>query len=262
MSFLSLSKAFASTVPAPRRAACPVALITGANRGIGFAVARDFAHHGVLPVLGARDLGRGIAARDALLDEGCHAEVVELDVTSDLQVGAAIARTLERFGRIDILINNAGVFTEGRAQRATAGEGLRGGQMRDLLDVNVVGAYRMIVGVLPAMRRQGFGHIVNISSDMARSASLASGLEDAGGFAVGYRMSKTALNTLTRVLSAEVAAWNIKINCISPGLVRTSMGRPDAHRMPAEAARDIVALALKEEPPNGAFFRGGEEVDW
>lgn len=262
MFLLSLSKALAPAERAPRRAAAPVALITGANRGIGFAVARDFAQNGVLPVLGARDVGRGIAARDALRGEGCPAEVVELDVTSDRQVEAAIARTLKRFGRIDILINNAGVFTEVRSQRVTAGEGLRGTQMRDLLDVNVVGAYRMIVGVLPVMRQQGFGHILNISSDMARTASIGPGLEEAGGFAVGYRMSKTALNTLTRVLAVELAASNIKINCMSPGLVRTAMGRPEADRMPADAAREIVAFALKEDAPSGAFIRSGAEIDW
>lgn len=262
MFLLSLSKALTPIVRAPRRTTFPVALITGANRGIGFAVARDFAHNGVLPVLGARDVGRGIAARDALRGEGCPAEVVELDVTSDWQVEAAIARTLKRFGRIDVLINNAGVFTEGRTHRATAGEGHCGTQMLDLLDVNVVGAYRMIVRVVPAMRQQGYGHIVNISSDMARTASLGPGLEDAGGFAVGYRMSKTALNTLTRVLSIELAACNIKINCISPGLVRTSMGRPDADRTPAEAAREIVAFALREDAPSGVFIRSGAQIEW
>ena len=181
---------------------------------------------------------------------------MRLDVTNDNEVAISIDLVLGRLGRLDILINNAGVFAEPRGACVSAARGVSGRSLLELLDTNVVGAYRLSAAAIPVMLRQDGGRIVNVSSDMGPTESLQADLGADGGFCVGYRMSKIALNTMTRVLASEVEGTSLRVNAVTPGQVRTEMGRPDADRSVAEGADSIVWLAtLGEESPNGALIR-------
>lgn len=240
-----------------------VALVTGANRGLGLEVARQLARRGVFPVLGARNADRGIAAVGALRAEGLDGVAVRLDVTDDNDVAGCLDLVLSHLGRLDIVVNNAGVFPESRQGRVCAADCASGRTLLELLDVNSVGAYRVAAAALPIMLRRGYGQIVNVSSDMAISEALSASGALAGGYCVGYRMSKTALNTMTQVLAAEVAGTGVRINAVTPGRVRTEMGRPDADRSLAEGADSIVWLAmLGDECPNGKLVRDRRVVPW
>jgi NAD(P)-dependent dehydrogenase (short-subunit alcohol dehydrogenase family) len=254
-----LTRSLLRSVPLDR----PVALVTGANRGIGLEVACQLAQRGVFPVLGARNADRGAAAVDTLRAAGLDAVAVRLDVTCDNEVADALDMVLAHFGRLDIVVNNAGVFPESRTGRVTAASGVSGRALLEVLDVNAVGAYRVAAAALPVMVRQGHGRIINVSSDMAHSHALDGQGPPTGGFCVGYRMSKFALNVMTQVLAAEVAGTAVRVNAVSPGLVRTKMGRPEADRSVGEGADSIVWLAtLGDECPNGALVRDRRVVAW
>jgi NAD(P)-dependent dehydrogenase (short-subunit alcohol dehydrogenase family) len=254
-----LTRSQASHVPLNK----PVALVTGANRGIGLEVARQFAARGVLPVLGARNAERGVTAVDGLRAAGLQAVAVRLDVTCDHDVADAVDAVLTHFGRLDIVVNNAAMFPESREGRVSHAAGACGRTLLELLDVNAVGAYRVAAAALPVMLRQGFGRIINVSSDMASTSELQAVGPPPGGFCVGYRMSKTALNVMTQVLATEVQGTGIRVNAVSPGQVRTDMGRLDADRSVSEGADSIVWLALLgEDGPNGALVRDRQVVPW
>ena len=229
-----------------------VALITGANRGIGLETARQLARLGVVAVIGSRDLAKGQAAAESLKSEGLDAPVVQLDVTDAASVARGVAEATSFFGRIDILINNAGIFTD----RHIPALEIAPDHVEEIFQANTIGPLRMIQAVVPGMKERGYGRIVNMSSMLAQ-------LKDMGPLKPGYRMSKTALNALTRVVAAEVGPGNIKVNTMSPGWVKTDMGGMDAPRTVAEGADTAVWLAtLPDDGPSGGFFESRKAIPW
>lgn len=233
-----------------------VALVTGANRGIGLEVVRQLGRLGLTAVLGSRDRAKGEAAAATLESEGIAAPVVVLDVTDARSVADAVAGVHKRFGRIDVLVNNAGVSLDG--SRAPVGSVLDVDPdiVARTLDANTLGPLRLIQAVVPLMRRQGYGRIVNVSSGLGQLSAM-------GGSWPGYRMSKVALNALTRIVAAELGAGNIKVNTMSPGWVRTDMGGASAPRSVAEGADTIVWLAtLADDGPTGLFFQDRKSIAW
>jgi NAD(P)-dependent dehydrogenase (short-subunit alcohol dehydrogenase family) len=220
----------------------PVALVTGANRGIGAEIATQLARdHDMLVIAGARDPSR-VEARDNVL-------AVELDVTDDDSVGAAVAGIESGRGRLDVLVNNAGVYGE---PNGVADYPL--GEAHQLFEVNVYGPWRLIQAALPLLRRSPAARIVNVSSGSGQ-------LDDMGPGRTAYRLSKAALNALTRTLAAEEP--QIKVNSICPGWVRTDMGGPTATRSVAEGADTAVwAATLGDDGPSGGFFRDREPIPW
>lgn len=229
-----------------------VALITGANRGIGLETARQLARLGVVAVIGSRDLAKGQAAAESLKSEGLDAPVVQLDVTDAASVARGVAEATSFFGRIDILVNNAGIFTD----RHIPALEIAPDHVEEIFQANTIGPLRMIQAVVPGMKERGYGRIVNISSMLAQ-------LKDMGPLKPGYRMSKTALNALTRVVAAEVGPGNIKVNTMSPGWVKTDMGGMDAPRTVAEGADTAVWLAtLPDDGPSGGFFESRKAIPW
>jgi NAD(P)-dependent dehydrogenase (short-subunit alcohol dehydrogenase family) len=229
-----------------------VALVTGASRGLGFEIARQLAGQGLHVVIGARDRGRAEIAVAALARAGLPAGAVAMDVADADSVPRAIAETVARFGRVDVLVNNAGVALDAdrAAQRADFDAVGR------TFAVNLVGAWRCCAEVVPHMRRNGYGRIVNLSSRLA-SLTAMTGSEPA------YRVSKTGLNALTRILADELAGTGILVNAASPGWVRTGMGGPDAPRTVTAGARTPVWLAtLPDDGPTGGFWADCRPVPW
>ncbi len=233
-----------------------VALVTGGNRGIGLEIVQQLARLGVLTVMGARDVAHGAAATEPLTSQGLITAVVPLDVTSQASVEAAVARTIELFGRIDILVNNAAVLIDGVGLPISHVATVPPDVVRQTYETNVIGPLRLIQTVLPHMRTADYGRIVNLSSGAGQ-------LSDMGAEYPAYRMSKAALNALTRTTAAELGVGGIKINAMCPGWVRTQMGGPDAPRTPAQGAETAVWLAmLPDDGPTGGFYRDKKPIPW
>src|SRR3954469_12406122 len=230
-----------------------IALVSGGNRGIGLEICRQLAKHGVSVVLTARDATKGKAAVKALADEGLQADFQRLDVTSCRSIRSCVAAVAERHGRIDVLVNNAGVLLDSRGSRFldTPLE-----SYRDTLEANLFGPLQLAQAVVPLMKANRYGRIVNLSSGLGQLSEMSSGTP-------AYRISKTALNALTRILAAEYRESNILVNSMCPGWVRTRMGGEGAPRTPEQAAETAVWLAtLPGDGPTGGFFRDRQPIAW
>jgi NAD(P)-dependent dehydrogenase (short-subunit alcohol dehydrogenase family) len=228
----------------------PVALVSGANRGIGLEVARQLGSRGMEVVLGARDPGAGASAAELLSGQGIPARSHQLDVTDQASV-EALAADLERdHGRLDVLVNNAGVYPSGKASEMDLAVAERTWQ------VNALGAWRLAVALVPLMLRSGGGRIVNVSSG-------AGSLETMDGSMPAYNVSKAALNAITRVLADDLDGSGILVNSVCPGWVRTDMGGSSAPRSVEEGAASVLwAALLPDDGPTGGFYRDGEQVPW
>jgi NAD(P)-dependent dehydrogenase (short-subunit alcohol dehydrogenase family) len=230
-----------------------VAVVTGANRGIGLEIVRQLARQGLRVVLTARDAAKGEAARARLAAEGLDVAFCALDVRDAGQVRAAAVWVEARFGRLDVLVNNAGVLPDPKSARAAT---VDPDVVRDALETNVIGALAVTQACLPLMRKNGYGRIVNLSSELAQLASMGTGTP-------AYRVSKAGLNALTRTLAAELAGTNIKVNTMSPGWVRSDMGGPSAPRSLEQGADTAVWLAtLPDDGPSGGFFKDRSPIAW
>ena len=229
---------------AARVAAQPVALISGASRGIGAEIARQLAaDHGFLAMAGARN---PVDVADA---EGIVP--VQLDVTDQASVDAARERIEADPGRLDVLVNNAGVYGEPI--------GVVDYDLDDahrVLETNLFGPWRLIQAFMPLLRRSEHPRIVNLSSGAGQ-------LSDMDGGRAAYRVSKTGLNALTRALAADERGSGLLVNTMCPGWVRTDMGGPGAPRSVAEGADTAVWLAtLPDDGPSGGFFRDRRPIPW
>jgi NAD(P)-dependent dehydrogenase (short-subunit alcohol dehydrogenase family) len=230
-----------------------VAVVTGANRGIGQEIVRQLARLGIRVVLTARDAAKGEAARARLAAEGLEVAFHALDVRDTGQARAAAAWVGSRFGRLDVLVNNAGVLPDPKGARAAT---VDPDVLRDAFDTNVIGALAVTQACLPLMRENGYGRIVNLSSELAQLGSMGTGTP-------AYRVSKVGLNALTRTLAAELAGTNIKVNTMSPGWVRSDMGGPSAPRSLEQGADTAVWLAtLPDDGPSGGFFKNRSPIAW
>ncbi len=227
------------------------ALVTGGNKGIGLAACRGLAELGMNVYLGSRDEGRGRAAVELLRSEGCEVDLLILDVSDETSVSAARERT-EKDGGLDLLVNNAAIYID-EGERALEVDIAK---IRETLETNLYGPLMLCRAFLPGMVDRGYGRVVNLSSGMGQ-------LEGMGSGSAGYRLSKTALNAMTRILAAEVDHPNVKINTMCPGWVRTDMGGANAHRSPEEGADTIIWLAtLPENGPTGGYFRDRKPIPW
>ena len=230
-----------------------IALVTGGNRGIGLEICRQLAARGLSVVLTARTGSEGRAAAKTLQDAGLDVEFHRLDVSSCRSIRACVSAIAERRGRIDVLVNNAGVLIDPRGSRFLDS---KLDTFRDTLETNFFGPLQLAQAVVPLMKAHRYGRIVNVSSGMGQLAEM-------GGGSPAYRVSKTALNALTRILAAEFRDSNILANSMCPGWVRTRMGGEGAPRSVAEAADTALWLAtLADDGPSGGFFRDREPIAW
>jgi NAD(P)-dependent dehydrogenase (short-subunit alcohol dehydrogenase family) len=229
----------------------PVALVTGGSRGIGREVARQLAARGHYVLIGSRDPAAGEREAGQIEAEGGDVSVVELDVSHAAQVEEVARDIASDPGRLDVLVNNAGVFG---SPTGAADYDLE--EAHDVFETNLFGPWRLAKSMLPLLRESGSGRIVNVSSGAGQ-------LDDMQGGRAAYRVSKTGLNALTRILAVEERANGILVNSICPGWVRTDMGGESAPRSVEEGADTAVWLAtLPDDGPSGGFFRDREPIPW
>ena len=227
----------------------PVALVSGANRGIGREIAAQLAARGYGVAVGGRDQAAADAAAAGI---GGEAHGVQIDVTDGQTVDRAVARTRDELGRLDALVNNGAIMPD----LGESAAGIDLGLVREVLETNLLGAWRLTQAVLPLLRESPAPRIVNVSSGAGQ-------LRDMGTGYPAYRTSKTALNALTRVLAGELAASGFKVNSVCPGWVRSDMGGAGAPRSVQEGADTAVWLAtLPGDGPTGGFFRDRAPIPW
>jgi len=231
-----------------------IAVVTGANRGIGFEICRQLARQpGLRVVLASRDGKKGKAAADRLRGEGLEVDNHKLDVISDSSIRTLADWMADTYKRCDILVNNAGILADPRGSRVLDS---KVETWRDTLETNLVGPLRLIQSLVPLMKQNGYGRIVNVSSGQGQ-------LSDMGVGTPAYRVSKTALNALTRTLAAELKGSGILVNVVCPGWVKTDMGGASAPRTVEQGADTAVWLAtLPEDGASGGFFRDRKPIPW
>jgi NAD(P)-dependent dehydrogenase (short-subunit alcohol dehydrogenase family) len=225
------------------------ALVTGANRGLGFAIARRLADLGNPVFLGSRDLKAGEEAANSLSRQGLDVIPIRLDLTRAATIDAAIADIRGSGRPIDILVNNAGILHEKPLLDLTDEE------IAGSIGVHITGPIRLVRAIAPSMLTRGYGRIVNVSSGWG---SFSEGMGGPGA----YGVTKAALNALTVRLAEELPAA-VKVNAMCPGWVRTRMGGRSAPRSPEEAAETAIWLAtLPADGPTGGFFRDRKPIPW
>ncbi|MCS6972182.1 MAG: SDR family oxidoreductase [Turneriella sp.] len=226
-----------------------IVLVTGANRGIGLEVLKQLARLGHKTILSGRDVGLVEEAQRVLANEGITTDAFPADVGNPQDIHNLVRYLDQHYDRLDVLVNNAGVFLD-RGGVVTPPE-----TVLETFTTNALGPYRLIVTLLPLLRRSHDARIINVSSGMG-------GLTEMSGGYPGYRISKAALNAVTRVFANDLAAEGFSVNSVCPGWVRTRMGGERAPRSPQQGAETIVWLATTANPPNGKFLRDRQEIPW
>ena len=232
-----------------------LAIVTGANKGIGFEVSKQLAKKGLKVILTARDLEKAKAAAKILQDEGLDVFPYQLDVTDQESIKKLREFVHNYFDKLDVLVNNAGVFLDARDDSASAFN-TELDTLRKTIETNTFGPFLMSQAFIPLMQKNGYGRVVNISTGMGQLAEMDGGWP-------AYRISKTALNAVTKVFAAEVKGFNILVNSVCPGWVKTDMGGPNAQKTVEQGAETIVWLAtLPYNGPSGGFFRERRSLLW
>jgi len=232
-----------------------VALITGANKGIGKEIARQLAARGMTVLIGARDQGRG---EEAAAELGADAHAVSLDVTDSASIEAAAHHIESEYGRLDVLVNNAGIALDGGEGGVTVDT------LRRTYETNVFGVFAVTKALTFLLEKSGAGRIVNLSSGLG---SLAQNSDPEWGFAavkpIAYNSSKAALNMLTVVFAAELKEAGIKVNAADPGYTATDLNQHSGPRTVEQGATIAVRLAtLPDDGPTGGYFDEDGVVPW
>ena len=224
-------------------------LVTGANRGIGREVAIQLAGRGHHILLGCRDPESAEPVRNRIEATGGSATVVGVDLSSSASIDAAVATIERQVGALDVLVNNAAI-TYDTWQRASEPDFA---VIREALETNLFGTWRLTVGLLPSLRSSAAGRVVNVSSG-------AGAMEDMGGFLPAYRVSKVSLNALTQMWAGENPG--VLVNAVCPGWVATDMGGGGGRPVEDGAAGVVWAATLPNGGPTGGFFRDGDPIAW
>ena len=233
-----------------------IAFVTGANRGLGFETSKQLAENGFKVYMGCRDGIKGKVAVDLLKEQGLNVELLEFDVTKTKEIRSAVD-TLKANNEIpDVIVNNAGVFlemlSEGKNDSILSVDPVI---VLKTIETNTMGPLKLLQALVPYMKDKDSARIINISSGMGQLAEM-------GPRAPGYRISKTALNALTKILDAELEDTNIFVNSVCPGWVKTDMGGDQATTSVTDGVKTTVWLATTENPPRGKFFRDKKEISW
>lgn len=237
-----------------------IALVTGANRGIGFEISRRLALDGMFVFMGARNLERGQEAAAALLNLQLPVQAVELDVTSPQAIARVVDTIVQRFGRIDVLVNNAGVIVPDDDDISRISLDC----ISSNLATHCIGPLQLLQIVTPLMKQHRYGRVVNLSSSWGSLTYMGDPTAAFGGTqAPGYRMAKAALNVVTIQFARQLRDDNVLINSACPGWVRTRMGTDAAPLDVAQGADTPVWLAtLPDGGVSGGFFRDRRPIPW
>jgi NAD(P)-dependent dehydrogenase (short-subunit alcohol dehydrogenase family) len=242
-------------IPTPR-----VALVTGANKGIGFEIARQIGRTGTRMLLGARDPARGDAAAAALVAEGIDVRFILIDLAQPTTIQAAAAAIGAEHGRLDVLVNNAGIVdrADGPPSKASLDA------VRRVFDTNFFGTLAVTQAMLPLVRKSAAGRIVNVSSGLGSLAHNGDpGWEFVQVKILGYNASKAALNMLTVQLAAELKDTGIKVNAADPGFTATDLNDHRGTQSVSEGAAAAIRLALlPDDGPTGGFFSAERQEPW
>lgn len=230
-----------------------IAVVTGANRGLGLEISRQLAVAGMTVVLTSRDQAQGQLATSELKSRDLDVDFHQLEVREAASATALRDWIDRRYGRLDVLVNNAGILID---RHSTSIAELDLEALRWTFETNVIGTVSVTQALLPLMRRHDCGRIVNMSSGLGQMCDMQAGTP-------AYRISKAALNAVTCILAAELKDTRIKVNSMCPGWVRTDMGGPNAPRSVEEGADTAVWLAtLPDDGPSGGFFRDRQPIPW
>ena len=229
-----------------------IAAVTGGNRGIGFQICRDLAKKGFKVLLTARDPEKGNKSARNLQDEGLDVEFYLLDVISTESIDKFSEKVLAEFGQLHVLVNNAAILPDEISPALSVGLE----EVRETIETNVYGVLRLSQKLIPPMIENNYGRIINLSSGMGQLSDMGSGY-------LAYRVSKTALNAVTRVLAQETSGYDIQINVVDPGWVKTDMGGSNAPSTPEEGADTVVWLSTRPAgEPSGMFYKNRKIIDW
>jgi NAD(P)-dependent dehydrogenase (short-subunit alcohol dehydrogenase family) len=246
-----------------------VALVTGANQGIGLQIAKDLVAHGFTVLVGSRNLERGEAAAKTIDGD---ARALQLDVTDKVSIAAAAERIRKELGRLDVLVNNAAISNTSKVPGQSIEEysklnrpsNVSLDEVRAIWETNVFGVLAVYQAMLPLLREAPAAHIVNVSSGVG---SLAMNADPAFPyrhiFGPGYSASKTAVNAMTLAMAIELEPIGIKVNACSPGFIKTNLNNYAGTGTVEEGALEPVRLALLgPDGPTGTFSRTGEVIPW
>lgn len=244
-----------------------VALVTGANQGIGFQVAKELAEHGYIVLVGSRNFENGEKAAKSI---GQDAYAIQIDVTDQASINVAAERIQNEFGRLDLLVNNAAISntgTPGRSLEEMVNSGRASvaslDEVRAIYETNVFGVIAVTQALLPILRKAPAAKIVNVSSGVGSLTLNADpSFPYRAGFGVGYAASKTALNAVTLSFAIELESTNIKVYAASPGFTATALNNFAGTETVEEGSRNIVRVALEENGPTGTFSGPDGPFPW
>jgi NAD(P)-dependent dehydrogenase (short-subunit alcohol dehydrogenase family) len=245
----------------------PVALVTGANKGIGLQIAKDLAGHGFTVLVGSRNIKNGEAAAKSV---GPDARALQLDVTNQASIAAAAERIRKEFGRLDVLVNNAGISHAGKPGRSLQ-EMVKSGrpsvasleEVRAVFETNVFGVIAVTQAMLPLLREAPAARIVNVSSSTGSLAMNSDPANPRRAMFGAYSWSKTALNAITIAFASDLESAGIKVNAACPGFTATDLNNFEGTRTVQQAAREPVRLALLDATgPTGTYSNDDGPVPW
>ena len=228
-----------------------IAVVTEANRGLGFEICRQLVIKGVRVILSARNEAKGKEAAENLKKEGLDVDFHQLDITDKNSIQLFTEYVKIKYGRLDILINNAGILMDS-PDFCTA---VDIDKVRKTFETNVCGTLSISQELIPLMEKSENGRIINISSRMGALSFMGKG-------APAYRISKAALNALTRTLAIELKNTRITVNAMTPGLIKTTMGGEKAVQPTIQGADTVVWLAIGDNMQTGKFFSERKEIAW
>ncbi|NTS41897.1 SDR family oxidoreductase [Flavisolibacter sp. BT320] len=244
-----------------------IALVTGANQGIGYQVAKELAAEGYTVLVGSRNFANGENAAKSI---GENAHAIQLDVTDQASIAAAAERIKNEFGRLDVLVNNAAISHAGKPGRtmeevlsSTRATNISIDEMRAIYETNVFGVIVVTQAFLPLLRKSPAARIVNVSSNVGSLALNADpSFPYRSVFGPGYAASKTALNAITLAFAIELEAENIKVNAAGPGFTATALNNFQGVETLEEGARNPIRVALDENGPTGVFSGPDGVLPW
>lgn len=226
-----------------------VALVTGGNRGLGLETCRELAKIGLKVILTSRDEAKGKEQVDEINVQGLDVSFLRLDTDDEKSIQEAVMWVKEKFKKLDVLINNAGILLDAKVKTDKK-------ILAKTFETNVIGPYLLIEAFLPLMKENHYGRIVNVSSQAGQLATMGTEFP-------AYRISKAALNAVTAIFAAKLHGTNILINSVCPGWVKTDMGGPSAPRSLEEGVETIVwAATLPDHSSSGCFFYDKNKIMW